>query len=207
MLYTYVHLSAFRQWHWKWTWTRERQHRCGRTKLSWRWTLPCCIRIKAAMWPLWIITRPARVLWSISRMSPSCGKYKGGLSTAYAVAYTQYCNVFPFHCFMTHIPPRPQVYGLTCFIWLPIYSQRVVGWLKNSLQVRNKFIVFNLLSPALYAKCTWDTQRHMQMVLNMPTFGHGKCCFIFSHILVFYLLCSRGFLSHLLARIVGLNAA
>lgn len=34
------------------------------------------------------------------------------------------------------------------------------GWLKNSLQVGNKFIVFNLLSPALYAKCTCDTRRH-----------------------------------------------
>lgn len=63
-----------RLWRWKWTWIRARRPRCGRTRPWWKWILPCCTPIRAGMWPLWIITQPARVLWSILRTNPSCGK-------------------------------------------------------------------------------------------------------------------------------------
>lgn len=54
--------------------------------------------------------------------------------------------------------PRPQVYGLTCFIWLPVYPVGRLVCKKKQKQTlcrcETKFIVFNLLSSSLYAKCT-----------------------------------------------------
>lgn len=137
-------------------------------------------------------------------MSPSCGKYrKGVLATAYAVAYAQYCNVFSFHCFMTHIPEATS-------LWLNVFHLTSClpqtwgggGWLKNSLQVGNKFIVFNLLSPALYAKCTCDTRRHTSKCRSICQHS-GSANVVLSVVIYFICYVRAVFLSHLLARIVG----
>lgn len=63
---------------------------------------------------------------------------------------------------------------------------------KNSLQVRNKFIVFNLLSSPLYAKCmrydTTHTHTHTKVLLSLA---------------IHFICYTQYFLSHLLARIAA----
>lgn len=72
------------------------------------------------------------------------------------MAYAQYCNVFPVHA-LWHIPEAASLwlnvfYLTTC---LPCGATGVQKKKKQTLcRCETKFIVFNLLSSSLYAKCT-----------------------------------------------------